>query len=146
MILIAHRGNTNGPNTKLENSPEYISKALREGFHVEIDVWFKDGKWFLGHDGPDYEIEVTFLKQSGLWCHCKNLEALVELRKLHVHCFYHEDDNYTLTSKGIVWGHYKSPPPPHGIYVMKDKDLKHYPDCLGVCSDYVSVLRDNQSL
>ena len=41
MILISHRGNIEGKQPKLENKPEYISKALELGYNVEIDIWYK---------------------------------------------------------------------------------------------------------
>jgi glycerophosphoryl diester phosphodiesterase len=40
MKLIAHRGNTEGPNPLEENKPEYIEEAIENGFDVEIDIWF----------------------------------------------------------------------------------------------------------
>ena len=46
MILISHRGNIDGPNPKLENSPEYIQLAMEKGFDVEVDVWYKDDNWW----------------------------------------------------------------------------------------------------
>jgi hypothetical protein len=52
MILISHRGNLNGPNPERENHPDYIWEALRAGFEVEIDVWWVEGKFKLGHDEP----------------------------------------------------------------------------------------------
>ena len=30
MILISHRGNTNGPNPRLENDPRYIFETLNQ--------------------------------------------------------------------------------------------------------------------
>ena len=54
MIFIAHRGNLTGPNQQLENSPAYIDAARIAGFHVEIDVWQRDEKFYLGHDQPDH--------------------------------------------------------------------------------------------
>ena len=75
MILISHRGNTSGPRPQEENNPEYIKKAL-EKYDVEVDVWYVDEEWFLGHDEPLYRIELEFLKQKGLWCHAKNIESL----------------------------------------------------------------------
>ena len=46
VLLIAHRGNTNGPNKVMENEPEYIKKAITkqiinrqsEGFEIAADV------------------------------------------------------------------------------------------------------------
>ena len=53
MILIAHRGNIDGPS-EMENHPDHIQKALDAGFHVEVDAWVIDGEIFLGHDEPQY--------------------------------------------------------------------------------------------
>ena len=67
MILISHRGNINGINKSRENSIEYIYEALNEGYDVEIDVWYKGGEWFLGHDGPENYVVLGFLKNDKLW-------------------------------------------------------------------------------
>ena len=39
MIIIAHRGNINGPSS-LANHPLQIKRALDAGFDAEIDVWW----------------------------------------------------------------------------------------------------------
>ena len=54
MKLIAHRGLTNGPDVNLENRPQQIELALSKDYHCEVDVWFVDNTWFLGHDFPLY--------------------------------------------------------------------------------------------
>ena len=52
MILISHRGNINGKNESLENSKSYIKRALDLGYDVEVDVWFNNKTFYLGHDEP----------------------------------------------------------------------------------------------
>ena len=42
MILIAHRGNVNGPNPELENTLEYINSAIDAGYECEIEEPGKD--------------------------------------------------------------------------------------------------------
>jgi len=37
MIYISHRGNINGPQPKLENSPHYIKQALEQGYQVVLE-------------------------------------------------------------------------------------------------------------
>ena len=64
MILISHRGNISGKNSKLENNPDYIIEAKKKGFDVEVDVWFKNNKFYLGHDYPKFEVKQKFLKQK----------------------------------------------------------------------------------
>jgi hypothetical protein len=39
-------------NNLKENSPDYIWRAIQAGYNVEVDVWFVDGKFKLGHDEP----------------------------------------------------------------------------------------------
>jgi len=56
MKLISHRGNISGVYTDLENTEGYIQKAIDLGYEVEIDVWYKDFKLYLGHDGPEIKI------------------------------------------------------------------------------------------
>ena len=47
MKYISHRGNINGKDLMLENSPKYIDRALKLGYDVEIDirVVYND-RWF----------------------------------------------------------------------------------------------------
>ena len=58
--LIAHKGNVEGINTELENTPDYIKEALRLGFDVEVDVWGIDGELWLGHDDPKIKMDDHF--------------------------------------------------------------------------------------
>ena len=60
MILIAHRGLTDGADRAFENHPKKIANSLRDGFDCEIDVRYINGEWFLGHDGPDHKISYDF--------------------------------------------------------------------------------------
>jgi hypothetical protein len=54
--FISHRGNLHGPDPKLENKPPHIIEALNIGFDVEVDVFFRNKKFYLGHDHPQYEV------------------------------------------------------------------------------------------
>ena len=141
MILIAHRGNINGSNPAMENNPDYIDKALRSGYDVEIDVWLVDGKFFLGHDKPQYEIDWKLLNRNGLWCHAKNIEALSAMITMGVHCFWHQEDKYTVTSKGYIWAHPRSEYSNSAIRVDQDFNPDLIGNCLGICSDYVESYR-----
>ena len=51
MILISHRGNTNGRNPEKENTVEYIEQALKKGHHCEIDICKFDGEKFVVTSG-----------------------------------------------------------------------------------------------
>ena len=104
MIIIAHRGNINGSNPDKENHPTQIKQALSSGFNVEIDIWWENNKFVLGHDKGIYDIESGFLYNDRLWIHCKNIEALYKLiNNPLVNAFYHNTDDCVLTSKKYIW-------------------------------------------
>jgi len=104
IIKIAHRGNWKGRVLSRENSHNYIREAVELGYHVEVDVWFVSGSLYLGHDKPQYPIEVSFLENPKFFCHAKNIEALhFMLENPKVHCFWHQNDEVALTSNGFIW-------------------------------------------
>jgi hypothetical protein len=142
---ISHRGNLSGTNPERENDPTYIEEALDLGFEVEIDVWWGNEKFFLGHDYPQYEVEESFLENVKLWCHAKNqlgLEKMLENEKIH--CFWHQTDNYTLTSKGFIWVYPGIRCPEKSICVSPE-DINNIPICSGVCSDFIQEIRDRHN-
>lgn len=140
MILISHRGNLLGPIPEEENTPIYIDKAISEGFDVEIDVWFKDKTWYLGHDYPTYKIEISWLleREPKLWIHCKNLESLIEIKNYCLHYFWHENDEFTLTSKNYIWAFPRKSPIKKSIVLLPEIHQNDITGCKGVCSDYVN--------
>lgn len=147
MIFISHRGNLLGPNHELENDPIYITSAMKQGFHVEIDVWKIDNQLYLGHDSPQYQIEKEFLSFSPrLWCHAKNLPALAFMLNNNIHCFWHQTDNVTLTSQNYLWTYPgKEIALERAIAVMPESIFQSWDisSAFGVCSDYVEKLREN---
>ena len=145
MILIAHRGNTNGRFESYENEPNYIDKAINEGFDVEVDVWVKDKDIFLGHDTAQYGVNFRWLKDriSKLWIHCKNIEA-VEFFSKHeydYHYFWHQEDTLTLTSHKYIWVYPGKQPIKNSIAVMPETYNDDISNCIGVCSDYIKNYR-----
>ena len=145
-ILIAHRGNTNGPDPSRENHPDYIDEAIGMGFDVEVDVRVIDGTIWLGHDDPQYQVPSQFLHDRGskLWCHAKNLAALQFLLKNGLHVFSHDNDDYIITSKGFIWAYPGKPVNEDTICVMPERasyTVDALLRCRGVCSDFVSQIR-----
>ena len=138
MKLIAHRGNWKG-KSKDENNPDYILAALDKGFDAEIDVWFLDGIICLGHDEPQFEVDLGFIKNPKMWCHAKNEAALLMmLKKGDIHCFWHENDHFALTSKGIPWVFPNKKLIEGSVCVLPE--LGHDGDitkCFGICSDFL---------
>jgi len=136
MIIISHRGNLSGPDWKNENSPRQIKKALKEKFDVEIDIWLIKNKWFLGHDKPAYQVPKKFLENPRLWCHAKNRNALTGMiANKKVHCFWHEKDLYTITSKNIIWVYPRQKTCKNSVLVSKGPRLAEG-RMLGVCTDF----------
>lgn len=141
MYLISHRGNIEG-KTKWENHPNYIQEAINEGFDVEIDVWFVDDKLYLGHDSPQYKIDHDFLINDKLWCHAKNIESLQIMNKYkNIHYFWHQEDSFTLTSKGIIWQYPINKVYDNSIFLMpenfNDGKIENIELSKGICSDYI---------
>jgi hypothetical protein len=144
MILIAHRGNLNGPNKNLENHPDYILQTLNLGYECEIDVRYINEQLFLGHDNPDYKIEIDFLIKNSkkLWIHCKNIDALDYLLDFEdLNIFWHQEDEYTLTSKGYVWSYPKMKTITKSIILMPEWNNFEFSNLgYGICSDYIYKL------
>jgi hypothetical protein len=147
MILISHRGNLVGPNPKIENTPEYIKKAISLGYDVEIDVWIIKNKIYLGHDDPQYFINKTWLDfyKKFLWLHCKNIEAInyFSNNKKSFNYFWHEKDTITLTSKKYIWAYPGKQPIKNSIAVSPELYNDNLTHCLGICSDYIQKYKMN---
>jgi hypothetical protein len=136
MKLISHRGNLLG-KSKYENDPNQVESVLHMGHDCEIDFWFVNNKYYLGHDEPVYEVKRSFLQQKGLWIHCKNLEALEQIPS-KTNYFWHQNDDFTLTSKGYIWTFPEKNVGKKSIIVDNSSDWreKKY-NCFAVCSDYI---------
>jgi hypothetical protein len=153
MRFIAHRGNLVGPKIDLENDPNYIEKALTLGFDVEIDLWFveSDLEFFLGHDYPQYLITFRWLEKYSehLWIHCKNNKAILEVSKnKNLHYFWHQNDDYTITSKGYIWAYPGQEVNSKSVLVLPERtyDISKFDlsklGAFGICSDYVEDLNN----
>ena len=143
MLLISHRGNILGKNLDFENNPNYINIALKNGYDVEVDVWFRDGEYFLGHDKPQYKIDESYLENRSLWCHAKNLKALEKMiLNQKIHCFWHQEDAVTLTSKNYIWTYPGHKLTESSICVLPEISNYREIKCLGVCSDYIENYKD----
>ena len=62
----------------------------------------------------------------------------------NVHCFWHQEDDYTLTTKGYIWTYPDRLICSRSIIVCKTpEDTINYSnmDLYGICSDYVGVLK-----
>ena len=139
MILISHRGKINGRMPSLENSPYFIDAAIQKKYDVEIDLRTRNGKLFLGHDEPQYEVNDEWLTEriDKLWVHCKNVELLNWIRSTSLHWFWHEEDTLTLTSLNFIWVYPGKQPIKNSIAVMPEIHNDDISQCLGICSDLI---------
>jgi hypothetical protein len=147
LIIISHRGNTNGINCDLENHPDQIDLLTSQSINVEIDVWVKSDQIFLGHDEPKYKVNESWLsdKIEYLWIHCKSFEAVnfFYKSKLNFNYFFHQNDELTLTSHGFIWVYPGKTYNENAIIVCKninDLECLDKKKPLGICSDYISKL------
>ncbi len=136
MKIISHRGNVFGPNPQRENSPSYIDEAISLGYDVEVDVWFINDKYYLGHDEPQHEVTSEWLYKRPLWCHAKNQSAMEHMMRESIVCFWHESDKVTLTTDGFLWCF----PENYSelgitVHVGKCEEIPKQP-CYGICTDY----------
>ncbi len=148
MIIIAHRGNIQGPVPHLENDPSYINQALELGYSSEIDLWFHEGKLSLGHDEPEYVITMDWLttRSRKLYIHAKDLNTIEFLKNKApgLNFFFHGNDDCTITSRGDIWVHPNSKPIRGSIFVMPElskftpTEIKEA-GCFGVCTDFVNT-------
>ena len=154
MKLIAHRGNIKGSNPELENNPLYIDEAIKLKYDVEIDARYDPitQVFWLGHDEPQHKVSWKWManRHSNIWIHCKDITTLEEFTKYKhsgYQYFWHQEDDYTLTSNNYIWTYPGKPYSSKSILVMPEwnmqisnlVDLKVF-DCYGICSDYVEVI------
>ena len=137
MILISHRGNMNGKRPDFENTPCYINRALDAGYDCEIDVWNIDQSWWLGHDEPEYHVHSSFLMKKGLWIHAKNVDALEKLVATKLNFFWHQKDDYTITSHNYIWAYPQMPAEGRAICVLPKHDHEAE-GFAGICSDQIA--------
>ena len=145
MKIISHRANLNGPSPETENHPDQINLCISKGYDVEIDLWFINGDYFLGHDNPVYKIPFNFLLQrkERLWVHCKNQDAVFALNNTGFNYFWHQEDDVTLTSHEFIWAY----PDKHAKYYRNlvildfskniNFDFYRNREVYAVCADYM---------
>ena len=138
MKYISHRGFVNGFDRSIENNPNQILSLINKQIDIEIDVRYFNGSFYLGHDEPIFKIETHFLENEYLWCHAKTYETLEMMAKTKCHYFWHQDDDYTITSKGFVWVYPGKPLIKNSICVLPEKFNQDYSSCHGICTDFIS--------
>lgn len=145
MKFISHRGNLYCSDKARENKPDYIVEAWLSGFDVEIDVWYYNQHFWLGHDHPETLTEPEFLQNPNFWIHAKTLETCQKLLEIrNIHCFYHQNDEGTLTSNNYIWTF-----PGKSLYlysvavIMPGDILPGLNICAGICADDIALIKQD---
>jgi hypothetical protein len=108
-IIISHLGNIDGRQEENENTLPYIQKALKEGWHVCIDVLFRNGSFMLPHDKGYHVIPPALLSKQRVWCRAYDGDTIDALCNVNAHCFLMSPD-LSLTSAQFIWTM-----PPHAL-------------------------------
>jgi len=139
--IISHRANLYGPDSSRENYLKSIKECISLGFDVEIDLRTKGKNLYLGHDDLQEKVSLDFLIENNkkLWIHCKDFETLNFMIDKKLHYFWHQKDDYTLTSKKIIWTYPNKLVDKKSIIVCltKKQHMKYVnSNCLGICTDW----------
>ena len=127
MKIISHRGFCDGIDKSIENKPSEIESRISEGFDVDID-------WLL--------------KLSNfLWIHCKSSESLNFLSRFQkLNYFFHDSDQYTITSKGFIWCYPGTDVIDNSVYLFPEKfslsssTIKEHN--LSICTDFPRIYKE----
>jgi hypothetical protein len=142
-LHIAHRGLIEGPNPELENSIETLTSRKKAGLHSEIDIWWTEGKFWIGHDFPREPVTLEFLNSSYFWIHAKHDESFRELQRvsnengLGLRIFYHTDEDYVLTTTGDTIIYPGLDDCPGWVYMMPEAKSIRPSVSAAICSDYL---------
>lgn len=142
---ICHRGNVVGPVKELENNFGVLIQRDIQGFWVEVDVWYHDNNLWLGHDKPEYKITLEWLSSSKRrLIHAKDGATLSYLQQeagkqaLDLHYFYHTDEDYVLSNKGLIICYPGKPLLPGSLCMMPEHanyTQDEMQNSFSVCSD-----------
>ena len=122
-----------------ENSPDFIDNAIHSKYHVEIDLRTKNGKLFLGHDEPQYQIDISWLKSRSnyLWIHGKDRESFETCLENNLHTFWH-DKKYVWAYPGkVAAGKFCILVMPERVWPIEEIQKM---TCAGFCSDIIEQL------
>lgn len=147
MKIYSHRGNLSGKSPR-ENEPAFILECIAEGFNVEVDLWFVDGAYLLGHDGPEHPIDLRAFDREEIIFHLKS-PHVPPLK--HADAFAIENDPYALTRRGLLWTNYGRAPTPEAVMCSPElvgdqrpladfvRTMQH--TAAGICTDYPLLVR-----
>ena len=107
MKIIAHRADINNRSSRRESTKSSVKDCVDLGFNVEIDKRLFYGNLYLGHNRTEEIIKKQEPRKikNKVWILRKNLKAFFSQIQGDFNYFWHEEDSYTLTSKGYIWAY-----------------------------------------
>jgi hypothetical protein len=102
-IIISHLGNIDGRKPELENTLPYIQTALKLGWHVCIDVAFRNGAFLLPHEAGHHTIPPALLSKQRVWSRASDAVTVDALCDIGAHCFLLSANFMSLTSAQFIW-------------------------------------------
>jgi hypothetical protein len=152
---ICHRGNISGPIEGFENNFGILIQRTLQGNHVEVDVWFHENHLWLGHDKPEYKVSLEWLAScKRRLIHAKDGKTFEHLiqeagkRALDLHIFYHTDEDYVLTNKGLVICYPGKPLLQGSLCMMPERSSykrEEIEKCFSVCTDSKNGISSHSS-
>jgi hypothetical protein len=119
-IIISHLGNTHGRQPEQENTLPYIQQALKEGWHVCVDVCFRNGGFLLPNAAGFHVAPPALLSKQRVWCRASDPETADALCNIAAHCFLVSREFMSLTSAQFIWTL-----PPHNLVA---RSIAAYPE------------------
>ena len=115
-----------------------------------LDMIPKLSVYGLGHDAPDYPVTWWWLagRANYLWIHCKDITTLHQFSNATngYNYFWHQEDDFTLTSKQYIWTYPGKPYTNRSVIVCPEWHGPEWNslrvvDCYGICTDFVEKLK-----
>jgi hypothetical protein len=142
---ICHRGNIKGPVKGLENNFGILIQRTLQDYATEVDIWYHENNLWLGHDRPEYKISLEWLvSDKRRLIHAKDGKTFEHLlqeagkRALDIHIFYHTEEDYVLTNKGLIICYPGKPLLEGSLCMMPERATYKREDlqkCFSVCTD-----------
>lgn len=137
-IVISHLGNTEGRQPEQENTPGYVQAALKDGWHVCVDVVYRRGGFFFLTPAGLYSVPPALLSKQRVWCRAYDPDTVDALCGVGAHCFLHTSSVLTLTSAQFVWTPHPHVLAPRSIAVFPEQAPADWLDTgepAGLCTD-----------
>ena len=102
-IIISHLGNIDGRQPEKENQLKYLQVALDAGYHVCVEVVFKNGAFLLPSAAGMQNAPPAFFAKKRIWSRCHDADTLDALCNIGAHAFSATTADLTLTSHQFIW-------------------------------------------